>query len=457
MGALVAALGFALLDAVLLVSIAVAPSATADFLKATPLTHEYCTANYGRPRGEQFEWRGFTFQKYLGDAGCESHRQGTYLGTGVTVNADGDLVISARRHCTVDPVGEDSPVSESPCASPQTRYSVGRVRLATFQLPSTDFEWGFDVRLPQRSAPGTRSALWLINLDQIHCDPMWGELDILEWYSSRPDRPEAATHATCTDTAAYTSWHHKPDNWAWGKAAGRPSTGGPYGNRRSATRSPSATSTTTGSTPPTSARSGFPPRPVMPCSTEPGRPSSRQQSSATGQGRSRAPTLPAPSPSRNWSFVTCGSNRCEPGVRALSKPFEVTRFPYRVSERPQNVRLCRRHWTAGAKGARSSLSALGARSANSLLGGATHIATCEHASENRPSGRAAVGRECRPGQLVARTLRGGPRAPVLWRPSGRSCGPTARLPQYAPGGHGPRDQSTTSVHPYLARVCSIPG
>ena len=94
MGALVAALGFALLDAVLLVSIAFAPSATADLFKATPLTQAYCTANYGRPLGEEFDWRGFTFQKYLGDAGCESHRQGTYLGTGVTVNADGDLVIS---------------------------------------------------------------------------------------------------------------------------------------------------------------------------------------------------------------------------------------------------------------------------------------------------------------------------------------------------------------------------
>ena len=217
MGALIAALGFALLDAVLLVSIASAPSATADSFKATPLTQEYCTANYGRPLGEEFDWRGFTFQKYLGDAGCESHRQGTYLGTGVTVNADGDLVISARRHCTVDPVGEDSRVSESPCASKQTQYSVGRVRLAKFQVPSTDFEWGFDVRLPQRSTPGTRSALWLINLDQIYCDPSWGELDILEWYSSRPDQPEAATHATCTDKAAYTSWHHKPDIWAWGE------------------------------------------------------------------------------------------------------------------------------------------------------------------------------------------------------------------------------------------------
>ena len=42
---------------------------------------------------------------------------------------------------------------------------------------------------------------------------------MLEWYSSRPDLPEAATHATCTD-ATYASWHHKPATWDWG-AAGR--------------------------------------------------------------------------------------------------------------------------------------------------------------------------------------------------------------------------------------------
>jgi hypothetical protein len=162
----------------------------------TPPSQEYCDAHYGRPLGEVFTWRSFTFQKYLGDAACETHRQGQYLESNVAVNAEGDLVISA------------------------TRDSVGRVRLTDFRVPATDFEWGFEARLPDESAaPGARSALWLVNLDQIYCDPQWGELDVLEWYSSRPDLPEAATHATCTD-ATYTSWHHKPATWDWG-AAGR--------------------------------------------------------------------------------------------------------------------------------------------------------------------------------------------------------------------------------------------
>jgi len=218
-GTLVGALGVAILDAAVLVSIASTPTATADIPEVMPPTQEYCNAHYGQPLGEVFAWRGFTFQKYRGDAGCESHRQGTYLGTDVAVNAAGDLVISARRHCVSGALAEDSPVNESPCASSPPRYSVGRVRLAELVVPATDFEWGFEVRLPDRSATGTRSAVWLINLAQIHCDPLWGELDVVEWYSSRPDLPEAATHATCTH-GTYTSWHHKPDSWTWG-AGGR--------------------------------------------------------------------------------------------------------------------------------------------------------------------------------------------------------------------------------------------
>jgi hypothetical protein len=214
-GALAAALGIALVDVALLVPTAFTPTATADFPEAVPPTQAYCNANYGQPIGAEFVWRGFTFQKYLGDAGCEGHRQGAYLDSGVTVNTDGDLVISARRHCIDEPLTDLAPVSESPCAPHRTRYSVGRVRLADLQLPASDFEWGFEVRLPPRHAPGARSALWLINLDQIHCDPLWGELDVLEWYSSRPDLPEASTHATCSETG-YTSWHHKPETWAWG-------------------------------------------------------------------------------------------------------------------------------------------------------------------------------------------------------------------------------------------------
>jgi hypothetical protein len=165
-----------------------------------PPTPEYCASHYGRPLGEVVTWRTFTFQKYLGDAACESHRQGTYLESNVVVDTNGDLVISAHRDGSA--------------------YSVGRVRLTDFRVPASDFEWGFEARLPDESAtPGTRSALWLVNLDQIYCDPLWGELDVLEWYASRPDLPEAATHATCAD-AAYTSWHHKPAAWDWG-AAGR--------------------------------------------------------------------------------------------------------------------------------------------------------------------------------------------------------------------------------------------
>ena len=236
-GALLAAPAVALLVSAAVPPVASTPSATADVPAVVdplpPLTQEYCDAHYGQPVGEVITWRSFTFQTYLGDARCETHRQGTYLASGVSIDAAGDLVISARRRCTADAVIEATPVSEAPCEGVQPQYSVGRVRLADFRVPATDFEWGFEARLPERSAPGARSALWLVNLQQVHCAPEWGELDVLEWYSSRPDLPEAATHATCTD-ATYKSWHHKPATWDWGS-------GGRSGFHRWAVRKESTT------------------------------------------------------------------------------------------------------------------------------------------------------------------------------------------------------------------------
>jgi hypothetical protein len=174
-GGLLAAPAVALLVSAALAPVASTPTATADVpvevASPAPLTQEYCDAHYGQPVGEVFTWRAFTFQTYLGDAACETHRQGTYLGSGVAVDAAGDLVISVRRHCTAGPVAEDTPVSEAACEVGRARYSVGRVRLADFRVPATDFEWGFEARLPERSAPGARSALWLVNLEQVYCAP----------------------------------------------------------------------------------------------------------------------------------------------------------------------------------------------------------------------------------------------------------------------------------------------
>ena len=258
----------------------------------TPPTQEYCDARYGQPIGEVFTWRSFTFAKYVGDAACETHRQGEYLESNVVVNAHGDLVISAHRD--------------------GSSYSVGRVRLTDFGVPATDFEWGFEARLPDESAaPGARSALWLINLDQIYCDPRWGELDVMEWYSSRPDLPEAATHATCAD-ATYASWHHKPATWDWGPAgrtgfhrwAVRKETHGPARPshpqlpvrrprlRHRHLRGPAARRDLLDR-----ARTGAGPR------------SSRPRCSPTSRARSRGRRTTSRSRPRSWSSATCGSIR----------------------------------------------------------------------------------------------------------------------------------------------------
>lgn len=169
---------------------------------------DYCGLHYGQPLGTTFSWQGFTFQKYVGDASCETHRQGAYVDDNVTVDADGDLVLTARRSGWT--------------------YSVGRVRLTEPQMAGRDFEWGFEARLPESPAPGARVAMWLINLDHIYCEPRWGELDVLEQYTDHPDRIHSATHATCSDST-YASWHHKPDPSAWGPA-------GPQGFHRWAVR-----------------------------------------------------------------------------------------------------------------------------------------------------------------------------------------------------------------------------
>src|SRR6187551_2048392 len=128
-GGLLAAPAVALLVSAAMAPVASTPTATAEvpavIAPLPPLTQQYCDAHYGQPVGEVFTWRTFTFQTYLGDARCETHRQGTYLASGVRVDAAGDLVISARRHCTPAPVAEDTPVSEAPCEGP-AQYSVGR-------------------------------------------------------------------------------------------------------------------------------------------------------------------------------------------------------------------------------------------------------------------------------------------------------------------------------------------
>jgi hypothetical protein len=202
----------------LLVSLLVATFgiAPAPVTPAGPPSQEYCGLHYGQPLGETFTWHGFTFRKYVGDAACETHRQGTYSEDNVRVDGAGDLVISASRDCAWP----------SPCGAPA--YSIGRVRLVQPQMAGTDFEWGFEARLPEGSVPGARSALWLVNLEHIQCDPLWGEIDVLEWYSFQPDKAHSATHVTCSD-AEFSSWHHKPDTSAW-------EVGGPVGFHRYAVR-----------------------------------------------------------------------------------------------------------------------------------------------------------------------------------------------------------------------------
>ena len=221
--ALLAAPALALMATAAWVPVASTPTATADVAVVSapaPPTQEYCDGHYGRPLGEVFAWRSFTFQKYVGDAACETHRQGAYLGSNVVVDATGDLVISDASALHVRSGGARTPrptrrrarsggrsTRSAGCGSPTSgcrrRTSSGASRRDCPSGPP-----------PERAAPcGSPTSR---RSTATRC----GASSTCSSGTPRgPTIPEAATHATCTD-ATYASWHHKPATWDWG-AGGR--------------------------------------------------------------------------------------------------------------------------------------------------------------------------------------------------------------------------------------------
>jgi hypothetical protein len=138
-----------------------------------------------------------TIERWSGDASCEAAtRQGRYLAENVRLE-NGQLVILARRHCDTP---TDANETAGRCSGHQGRpqYSVGRAHVQGFGMAGADFEWGFVATVPQDSADGARSALWLLNdWRAAYCDETYAEIDVLEWYSSTHDA-RSTTHATCT-------------------------------------------------------------------------------------------------------------------------------------------------------------------------------------------------------------------------------------------------------------------
>ncbi len=116
----------------------------------------------------------------------------------------GALQVVTRRHCAAPGVAlTQANASAKRCNTyGETRYSTGRAHIDLRVPRKRGFEVEFSTLLPGKPVAGTRQALWMHSLrkgDQ-YCDQKgrgMPELDILEWYGSRPGRSTSTTHLGC--------------------------------------------------------------------------------------------------------------------------------------------------------------------------------------------------------------------------------------------------------------------
>ena len=360
-GALLAAPAVALLVSAAVAPVASTPTATADVpvvvAPLPPLTQEYCDAHYGQPVGEVFTWRTFTFQTYLGDARCETHRQGTYLALGRlgrrrrrprhlraaalhvrsggrghpghrgTVRGSGPVLrgagaarglpgagdglrvgVRGAAARAVGPRSAQRPVARQPRAG-LLRPRVGRARRAGVVL------------LPARPPRG-RHPRHLHRRDVRELAPQARHLGLGR---RRPDR--------LPPVGRPQGDHHRPR---------RPDRHPQLPVRRPRPRRRHL--------PGEAAR----PRPATPCSTRPGRRSSRPPSSATTPARSSAPPTTPTSRPRSWSSATCGSRSSrtdhqhdQPTVVDLVDDPEVARAHPPLARSPDDAAGLGRSWVVG--------------------------------------------------------------------------------------------------------------
>lgn len=147
-----------------------------------------------------FFFAGLDWVVLTGRAGTNSRAQ--FRAPNVSFDAAHNLVITTARHCSARRnVPDQLATHPRRCRNlSNTRYSSGRAELLT--LPSGgNFSVSFTARMPQRSAAGSRMALWLVH--RPYCDAnnpvntTFGELDALEWYSRGRGTSRSTTHMTC--------------------------------------------------------------------------------------------------------------------------------------------------------------------------------------------------------------------------------------------------------------------
>ena len=155
------------------------------------------------------DWEAKTILNHLG-----SHL--SYLPGNIGFVNNDFARITTRRHCvrSDNEALTDSNTRETPCqAGEKTKYSSGRLESKPIVDASKPFRAEIRALINWNGSRGMRTALWMRNSETLqNCsknpaanDP-YGELDILEWYSSARAYAWSSTHASCF-------YSHKRGTW----------------------------------------------------------------------------------------------------------------------------------------------------------------------------------------------------------------------------------------------------
>lgn len=155
------------------------------------------------------DWEAKTVLNHLG-----SHL--SYIPGNVNFVKNDFAQLTTRRHC-IKQTGEaltDNNTRETPCAAGETtKYSSGRLESKAIVDASKPFRAEIRAQINWNGSNGMRTALWMRNSETLqNCsrDPAandpYGELDILEWYSSARAYAWSSTHASCFYSPTKRSW-----------------------------------------------------------------------------------------------------------------------------------------------------------------------------------------------------------------------------------------------------------
>ncbi|AZR58941.1 glycosyl hydrolase family protein [Eikenella corrodens] len=155
------------------------------------------------------DWEAKTIPNHLG-----SHL--SYLPGNIGFVNNDFAQITTRRHCvrSDNEALTDSNTRETPCqAGEKTKYSSGRLESKPIVDAGKPFRAEIRAKINWNGLVGMRTALWMRNSETLqNCsnnpatnDP-YGELDILEWYSTAQAYAWSSSHASCFFSRKRNTW-----------------------------------------------------------------------------------------------------------------------------------------------------------------------------------------------------------------------------------------------------------